>query len=861
MPAATYIQKLVIPTPPPGVVERPRLSRQLDAAAGVPLTVVHGPPGSGKTTAVAAWARRTEPTPAWITLDRDDRDPRRLATTLRAGFERWLGGTTPPRRRPATAEESEEVLVELLAAVADRRADLTLVLDGVAEVRDSEASGLLRSLLRYVPDDLHLVVVAGGRVPVAIGRLRLGGRLVEVDGQDLRFRWEETAALLRGGAGTDVPAAVVDEVHGLAEGHVTFAVAAAAALRAGGLDQRAWVDDVVGPHLDGLRPDQRALVADIAPLDAVSAEMADAVTGRRGSADVLADLAAETAVVAPADGPRGSFRLHRLVRRALLARIAADEPGRVAATHRAAAHWRERHGDVEGAIDEWLAAGDDRTAWGLIADHHVATWFAGGHEAVDRWVDRLPVTSAPVEPEQAAGRAALLLMVGRPDEASRWVELAATGAAAAGRADALAPVLGHLRAQTRLLWGDLEGALALHRSPDGERIGRPYGQISTAIAEVEALAQLGRFDEARRTFLAMAPWAPFEGAMAPVLVSGVHASLLSCEGRLTEALALAVTGLAQARDLVGDEGPGTAWAHLAVGTTLLEQGEVHDAVPALVRAERVARRAGLAHLVVRAATALARARWLQGHPADAFATVEAARRSPHLHPLPDPLPAWLDHAEARLHLLAGDPSEARAVLASRPGAPHPEAVVLRAWAALDAGDRALALDLLADDLGPTASLGCRIEADLLRVRSQRDRVRARRHIARAVHRGSVDGYVTVFLDHRDGVADALHDQRGTEPSPYVNDLLFLLDAGDGMRLVEALTERELAVLGALRSSRTIEAIAGDLEVSVNTLKTHVKAVYRKLEATTRSDAVRRALALRIIGPVAHPTDEAVATTS
>ncbi|HEX7134368.1 MAG TPA: AAA family ATPase, partial [Iamia sp.] len=202
-PAPTYTQKLVIPGARRGEVARPRLSQQLDAATDVPLIVVHGPTGSGKTTAVAAWARGREPSPAWVTLDRGDRDPRRLATTLRAGLDREPGAAAT--RRPATPDEAEDLLVQLLAAVGGSPTDLTLVLDDVAELRDSAASGLLLSLLRYVPDNLHIVIVAGGRVPLSIGRLRLAGRLVEVDGEDLELRPEETAALLRGDGAADVP--------------------------------------------------------------------------------------------------------------------------------------------------------------------------------------------------------------------------------------------------------------------------------------------------------------------------------------------------------------------------------------------------------------------------------------------------------------------------------------------------------------------------------------------------------------------------------------------------------------------------------------------------------------------------------
>lgn len=212
---------------------------------------------------------------------------------------------------------------------------------------------------------------------------------------------------------------------------------------------------------------------------------------------------------------------------------------------------------------------------------------------------------------------------------------------------------------------------------------------------------------------------------------------------------------------------------------------------------------------------------------------------------------WVDRAEARLHLLTGDPEEADALLGRDGAADDPELVVLRAWTALRRRDRALAQDLLALDGGGWVPIGLRIDTELLRASSVRDPARVRRHLRRAVHLGAPDGYLTVFLDHREDVVDGLRDLRAIEPSAYLTDLLLLLDAGEGSTLAEPLTERELTVVAALRSSRSTDEIAVDLGVTVNTLKTHIKAVYRKLDAGTRADAVRRAVVLRLIGPEAE----------
>ncbi|WP_131761778.1 response regulator transcription factor, partial [Actinomadura fibrosa] len=61
-----------------------------------------------------------------------------------------------------------------------------------------------------------------------------------------------------------------------------------------------------------------------------------------------------------------------------------------------------------------------------------------------------------------------------------------------------------------------------------------------------------------------------------------------------------------------------------------------------------------------------------------------------------------------------------------------------------------------------------------------------------------------------------------------------------------LSAREREVLSLLAGMRTTEEIAAEMYVSVNTVKTHLKSIYRKLAVTRRGEAVRRAQRLRLI---------------
>ncbi|MEV1146513.1 helix-turn-helix transcriptional regulator, partial [Micromonospora sp. NPDC049799] len=95
---------------------------------------------------------------------------------------------------------------------------------------------------------------------------------------------------------------------------------------------------------------------------------------------------------------------------------------------------------------------------------------------------------------------------------------------------------------------------------------------------------------------------------------------------------------------------------------------------------------------------------------------------------------------------------------------------------------------------------------------------------------------------------------GTAHWPTVSDLVRGVDEppdgpppGPGpAELDEPLTERELTILRYLQSILSNVEIAAELSLSVNTVKTHVRNIYRKLDATRRRDAVRRARDLHLI---------------
>jgi LuxR family maltose regulon positive regulatory protein len=133
---------------------------------------------------------------------------------------------------------------------------------------------------------------------------------------------------------------------------------------------------------------------------------------------------------------------------------------------------------------------------------------------------------------------------------------------------------------------------------------------------------------------------------------------------------------------------------------------------------------------------------------------------------------------------------------------------------------------------------------------------ALRAIERALDLAEPRGYSNAILRYGPPVRSLLRRRiaSGTSHRAFAGDLLSVLEHEaqprrmNGDVLLEPLSERELAVLRFLPTMMSNSEVASEMFVSVNTVKTHLKHIYRKLDVSDRRDAVRRGRELRLLSP-------------
>jgi LuxR family maltose regulon positive regulatory protein len=190
--------KITAPGLPEWAVQRPRITKLIaEDVRWCQLTVVMGPPGAGKTTALALWAVAEPGIVAWLCLDEFDNRPGVFWSYVVAALR--ASGVTLPRTLAAAMRGrvgDRVFLLQLAAALAAQDPPVTLVLDDLHLLTAPKVLDGLDYVLRNVGPGLRLVASSRTDPLLPVHRYRLAGELAEIRASDLAFSAAEAGLLL-----------------------------------------------------------------------------------------------------------------------------------------------------------------------------------------------------------------------------------------------------------------------------------------------------------------------------------------------------------------------------------------------------------------------------------------------------------------------------------------------------------------------------------------------------------------------------------------------------------------------------------------------------------------------------------------
>ena len=845
---------------PADFVERTELLAELDAGGRAGVTLVCAPPGYGKTLLLMDWATRPSLVEtAWVTIDGDDNDPRRLWASVAAALAPHIRLPAPNsiKSPPAwsTAEHTSLVaeLVDDLYALPN---PIRLILDDVDELTDPEPLRGLRFLVQHLPLQVQLVLSSTFDPPLGLSRLRLSARLHELRADRLRFTLAESASLLAR-AGLSLTSSQVQRLHQRTDGWVAgmrLAVLAIAdepdpdrfiAEFSG--DERHVADYLTAEVLNRLNPDTVAFLRAISIVDPISADLAAELSGRDDAGALLDSLEHDTSLLTSLGWRRDSYRLQPLLRTYLRADLRRHSLRQLHELHAAAARWWAANNETVRALEHARQSDNTELLSELVRRQAIGLILRGDRVPLRRVLDDLGGDAIANDPQLALVSAITNLDVG--DVSAAQSDLRHARDVWPTQSTAELVVLRRLVEQL--------GAAALGQTPEpADGLAADAEEVPDA-PELEAITRLGLgvahlreggdLEAARTEFatvLSLARRCRFD-----YLAMQSHTCLGLTALGVGDLVAVRDACLAAAATAADHGWQASVWSAAAgamLGFTELQRAEPAEAARLAAAAweSNIAETAPALRFALEVVQGAAT--YDSGDKMGGLSAMQHARSDlgdKHAAPL---LLAAAALLESRAALQLGHLAAARTVrswLTDRVGE-CAELELMRAWTAEVEGHEPQARALLRP-LMESAQAALMphtpVEAWLLEAGlclSAGDRSAARHALSTALGLAKPIDTVRPFAMAGPGVRELLAAQQSSfgASNTFAAQALRAATA-TATNTAKALSERELTVLTMLPSMLSLVDIATDLTVSVNTVKSHVRSIYIKLGVSSRRAAV------------------------
>ena len=858
--------KFRLPPLPATLITRPMLHERLMTGAGQRLTVVVGSAGAGKSVLLSSWAATRAPhVTSWLSCDEADANPVRF----------WTGFIEAPQgAEPGFGADAADLLAmdgavspDVTASIANDASKLpagtAIVVDDFHYAAPAASRSMTDLVERWPADAAQLVLASRIDPALRLHRLRMAGELCELRDRDLHFTVGESRDFLAN-FGVEITADDAALLHQRSEGWAAALQMAALSLRGVSDPARAGRALEVRSHeiaeyftsevLDQQPPEVARFMLDTSILGELTADACAAVTGRQDAAALLRSIDAASLFLVPLDEDRTSFRYHHLVRQLLRAELRARDRTREQALELRAAEWFESMTDTRHAARHFLAARQADRALALLQDRVVTDYLRDPALPPPLDLSTVPPSLLADAPDRLLGLAIDLLLSGDTARAGEYLDLLASAQPQTPPEPRFPARFAAARSLRHMLTGQVDEAV---REAHAARAIQERTQVSddwmASIPMILLRAYTWLEDLAgvdREAAIALASPALSEPVKL-VQVPGAQALAWFESGHLAQAADAARAAAQQARRLGFDQHFFSVDHLRALAGLALEKRDFDAAEQLTEQALSVSEHGRppfeFLALLDRAAIWAGR-----GQVRDALATVESARLI--LPGSASVLMARADELEALLRLSLGDP-RTPAELAS--GLPPARRNLLLARIALASGDHRDAQERLqALPLADGTPRRALVRQVLLAAAAvERGDPMTASILDAAVDTARREGFLNTMVTTAPQVTSYLAGHPAQlRQDPFTQQLIGAAlgvraaqpDASrPGSGLLEPLTAAELRVLKLLPTS-TYPQMAANLYISRNTVKTHLRSVYQKLGVASRSEAIERAVDLRLL---------------
>jgi LuxR family maltose regulon positive regulatory protein len=901
MEAGMLIQtKLLIPRVVTELVERPHLIDRLNHGLKRDVTLISAPAGYGKSTLAAAWLKQLSRPTAWISLDEQDNELAHFLTYLIGAIHSIYPQTCvktasllkaaelPPVDYLATSLINELTTVPQFLSTTASQTGLILVLDDYHVLNNPSVHNFMSKLIAYQPPGLNLVLICRkDPTHLPLVKLRAGRKLLEIRLKGLRFDLNETQTFLRQIAGLTLPDEVITILAKKTEGWVLGLHLASLSLR-NKMNPTAFVQALQGTDrymmeffLDEVLASQPVAIQNFllktsilgrfcGPLCEIVTDLDDPTCNGQAYLEWLEQI---NLFVISLDNEAKWYRFHHLFRDLLFHKLMREYTvEEVNDLHRRASRWLADLGDLETAISHALQADDPEMAARIIEDRRQELMLRENWPLLSRLLHSLPqpiISQRPVllvmkawERRTVADYSAVDSILDRA-EAELKVESDLVDETVESE---LQGEIAWLRTCQLFYSGDFEQSIAFcHQAYEHISPERPLYAIVRQ-TEAFSLQGMGLIDQAKQ-LVQQAMESHLEQTNANLETDWYTLFAVNyLAGEWVEAERVAQNCISLFSNQ--QENPVLNAAFYVLGAIYYEWNDVDRALHyfGLVAKELVY------DLTYQDAFfCLALCYQVSGNHEKAIQLLNEIEsfigntRRAHLL-------LGLEAVKARIALMSGNNKAAilwaNSVILGPPSIIRiylndPHLIQAQAWIAKATDDsltkahKKLEAMLMAAE--KTHNEKRKVEAitgQALAFAAQGDQKKGLDKLKQALRLAQPQGFIRTFVDYGPALVDLLLKIQTVDSDQklYKQQLLsaFGIKTVIGsipvaQPLADPLTNRELEILSMLARRQAYKEIAAALIISVDTVKTHVSNIYRKLEVNRRQEAVAKARSLNLLG--------------
>ncbi|KQX51150.1 LuxR C-terminal-related transcriptional regulator [Paenibacillus sp. Root444D2] len=428
--------KLHIPHIRNALVSRPRLMHKLNEGMDAKVTLVSAQAGYGKTTALSQWAKLCSALVAWVSLDKQDNDWIQFWSYVTASIQERVPGfgkAVSSLLENGPSESSETVIKALLNELNRFTNKMVIILDDYHVIELPAIHDSLVYLLNYLPPHIHLYIASRTDLAIPTARLLAKGDLHRIVIQDLRFQLDEGLVFFRDTTDLLLTKEQVTELFRQTEGWISGLQLAAISLKrsnniAKSIHQFSGQQHHISHYLleevlQHQSESMRDFLLETSILSRMNRSLCEAVTGKMNCQVQLERLEKLNLFVIPLDDQRNWYRYHHLLSDFLQQQLSRTYPDKWKQSHINAANWLENHGFEEEAVEHYLEGKQYANAVHLI-EKNLQTLVQSKSVALIRWVSVLPENSFAEKPMIEMFYISVLLGVGQWEAAFRRVEQA-----------------------------------------------------------------------------------------------------------------------------------------------------------------------------------------------------------------------------------------------------------------------------------------------------------------------------------------------------------------------------------------------------------------------------------------------------